>query len=380
VFRWASSEILTMTLLVQNMAMNMTRFWGWWVYELGLLLPNWLRDFFYAPPAQLFARLNNFQITYSCFENGSEKILGSFYLHKEGKQLHDDFFKEQAQWVNATKILLLNSKQVLKKRLDLPLAIQNNLEQVISYELDRYTPFKPDQCYFTTQIVGKNKANNRLILELIFLSKQKFKLYCKELLDFGLVVDAVIHEDDHQRHTVNGYGQQYNLMPAEYRRNKAQNFKLVNHFLAGCFLLLTVIAIGLPFWFQHRTLVDLQQQVASVKHKAAEVDDIKAETIAMLQVEKKIVAQKRQAPVILNVVEQLSKLLPKDTWLRSFEYTSDKFLLQGLSASSSALIGLLEASPYFKQTTMVSPVTRDSQEKLDQFQLETYIESTHDAR
>jgi general secretion pathway protein L len=99
-----------------------------------------------------------------------------------------------------------------------------------------------------------------------------------------------------------------------------------------------------------------------------------------VQLEKQLNSLKQDSPVIINVIEQLSNLLPKDTWLRSFEYKNNKFLLQGASASSSKLIELLESSPYFKQTAMVSPVTRDSVEGVDEFQLETLRESPNDPK
>ncbi len=275
---------------------------------------------------------------------------------------------------------MLNPKQLLKTRLDLPLAAQENIAQVISYELDRYTPFTPEQCYFATQVLGKNTAGHRLILELLFISKPKLDHYCKTLQDLGLGLDIVAHASDGQRYRSNAHTLPYNLLPTAFQANQQQNFKQLKRILTICLLALMGIALGLPFWVQHNTLESLQQQVMVTRKQANEVEGIKAETTALLQAEQKIMALKQQAPVILNIIEQLSKLLPKDTWLRSFEYKDNKFMLQGLSASSSALIGLLEESPHFRQTTLVSPVIRDSQEALDQFQLETTLESSHDPR
>ncbi|NOT85907.1 MAG: PilN domain-containing protein [Methylococcaceae bacterium] len=369
-----------MTLLVFNLATQWHRFWGWWLYELALLTPNWLRKLFSTPRELLFMRLHNFQVTFYRVLKGIEQPLASFYLHEEGKQAHLDFLKQHPEWQQATLILLLNARQLLKKRLDLPLATQENLAQVIGYELDRYTPFNGEQCYFTTQILGKNKARNRLALELMVISKAKLNGIIKELQYLGITADIMAHESDAQYYYSNAYTQQYNALPAEFRRKQTQNFKWTKRFLTLCFGMLAGIAIALPFWSQHQTLTKLQQQVAVAKHKALEIEGLQTETNTLLQAEKKIIRLKRQAPVILNVVEQLSKLFPKDTWLRSFEYTDNKFLLQGVSASSSALIGLLEKSPYFKKTTLVSPVTRNSEEKLDQFQLETHPESAHDLR
>lgn len=369
-----------MLLLAQNMTKQVQQFFDWWFHELGLLTPNWLRKLVSTARPQLFIRLHNFQVFITYYEQDIEKTLLEFYLHKEGIAQQAAFFKAHPQWQQATKILLLSPKQLLKTRLDLPLAAQSNLRQVISYELDRYTPFTPEQCYFAAHIVGKNSTGNRLMVELLFIYKPKLHLHCQTLSEIGLGANIIAHNSDAENYRANPYALPYNFLPNSLRNQQGQKLKQVKRLLLICFLALTGIAIALPFWAQQTTLDKLQQQVASAKRQALEVDSIETETTALLQAEQKIIALKQEAPMILNILEQLSKLLPKDTWLRQFEYAEHKFILQGLSASASDLIGLLEDSPYFKQTTLVSPVTRDSQEPLDQFQLETTLESVHDVQ
>lgn len=366
-----------MLLLAQNMMQQTQHFFRWWGYELGGIMPAWLRQVFYTPRPQLFIRLHNFQVDLFCFEQGVEKNLCHVYLHKEGIQCLNEFLLNHPEWVQATKILLLDAKQLLKTRLTLPLAAQENLAQVVSYELDRYTPFTSAQCYFSTRILGKNPAGNRLLVDLLFIARPRLDCYYQDLQAIGLNVDMIAHASDVNQYHTNTYVQPYNLLPAQYRRQERQDIARLNGLFAVCFLILTSMAIALPFWWQQKVLTDLQQQVALVRQQANAVETIKAETTSLLQVEQAVVELKQQAPVILNIIEQLSQLLPKDTWLRNFEYHDHKFMLQGLSASSSALINILEASPYFQQTALVSPVTRDSQEALDQFQLQTYLENAH---
>lgn len=362
-----------MFLLAQNSGKQVQHFFDWWFYELGQLIPQGLKKCFHMPPPQLFIRLHNFQVFMSYFEQDVEKPLLVVYQHKEGIQQLVSFFKQHPEWQRATKILLLNAKQLLKTRLDLPLAAQANLDQVMGYELDRYTPFAAAQCYFVAQVLGKNAAGNRLHVALLFISKLKLLHHCKALAEMGLSVDIVAHANDVERFRTNTYKPPYNFLPAQYR-NQRQDLRRLKRFMAICFLVLTSIAAGLPFWSQQNSLNTLQQQVSMAKKQAHEVEDIRAETTGLLRAEQQIVTLKQQAPVILDVVEQLSKLLPKDTWLSSFEYREGKFVLRGLSASASGLINLLEESPLFKQAMMVSPVIRDAQHALDQFQLETTLE------
>lgn len=364
-----------MFLLAQNMSKQVQHFFDWWFAELGQLIPQSVKKIVYTPQPQLLIRMHNFQILMSTFEQGIEKPLLDVYQHKEGAQQLRHFFKQHPEWQRASKLLLLNPKQLLKTRLDLPLAAQTNLTQVISYELDRYTPFTAAQCYFVTQIVGKNVTGSRLNVVLLFISKLKLLHHCKALAEMGLSVDTIAHEHDLERFRTNAKTP-YNFLPTQYHHHyQQQNLKLLKRMVMLCFLTLTGIAAGLPFWSQQNTLDSLQQQVTTAKKQAYEVEAIKTETTGLLQAEQDIIALKQQSPIILNILEQLSKLLPKDTWLSSFEYKKHKFILQGASASASGLISLLEDSPNFKQSMLISPVTRDAQQQADQFQLETTYES-----
>ncbi|WP_157199165.1 hypothetical protein [Methylomonas koyamae] len=54
-------------------------------------------------------------------------------------------------------LLRLNPGQALQKRLFLPAAAQENLQQVVGFELDRYTPFSADQVYYAAIVLGKTE-------------------------------------------------------------------------------------------------------------------------------------------------------------------------------------------------------------------------------
>ncbi len=73
------------------MTKQIQHFFGWWFYELGLLVPRWLQHVFYTAKPQLFIRLHNYQVFFTSFEQGVEKNLLGFYLHKEGIQQLAEF-------------------------------------------------------------------------------------------------------------------------------------------------------------------------------------------------------------------------------------------------------------------------------------------------
>lgn len=69
------------------------------------------------------------------------------------------------------------------------------------------------------------------------------------------------------------------------------------------------------------------------------------------------------------MLNELSKLLKDDTWLTHFQYTDKHLQVQGQSPAASALIGILEASPYFANVAFVSPLTQDKNTGRERFQI-----------
>lgn len=326
----------------------------------------------------LLIRLNSHQVCFLSRAQDKEQTLAQFSLNHEGAQQREAFFTQNPQWQRAEKILLLGPKQALMRQLTLPIATQENLTQVIAYEIDRYLPYKTEEIYFLARLLGKNKEATLLNVELVCSPKDRLHQYCKTLQNWGQPLDAAIFDHGPQIAIQNGdYSYSHNLLPPALRRQKPKAPAILINTLAAALLLLTLLTGALPLWLQANTLSDLQQKVQVAKQQAEEVDALKSDADAMLAIADKISILKQQAPSVLNILQQLSELLPKDTWLKNFEFSGNKVSLQGLTASTAALIGLLEASPYFQQTSFTSPVTQDSQAGLDRFQLDTLIEANH---
>ena len=62
--------------------------------------------------------------------------------------------------------LVLTPEQALLKTITLPLATEENLREVVGFELDRHTPFTPDQAYYDVQIVRRDPQNEKIVVSL----------------------------------------------------------------------------------------------------------------------------------------------------------------------------------------------------------------------
>ncbi|MCF7999923.1 MAG: PilN domain-containing protein [Methylovulum sp.] len=355
--------------------MMILNFWHWWINELSILMPSWFRLLFFTNrQALLFIRYTNFQVDFYGMEAGVEKKLAHFYLHNEGKIQCQAFFEEHSNWQSAKKVLLLNHHQVLRRNLSLPIAAQENLNQVIAYELDRYTPLNANQAYYSARLLGKNKENNQIYVELTCITKKKLNYFFDEFMAWGMPIDIICYDYGLENIKSESQAQSYNLLSKDLHPTRGNTTEIFARILGSIFLLLCAVSIIFPFWSLSHRLSELERQTTDAQRKAGQVEQLKSDANLTLELASTVNNLKQQTPSTTLILKELTGILPDNTWLKSFDLSENKLRLEGLSKSSSALIGLLEASPYFEQTSFVSPVVQDSRAGMDMFTLETRIE------
>jgi len=71
----------------------------------------------------------------------------------------------------------------------------------------------------------------------------------------------------------------------------------------------------------------------------------------------------------VKLLDAFTRLLPDDTWVSQLNLVDGAIELQGTTASASALVGLLEASPVVAKVRFRTPITADPVTKLERFEL-----------
>jgi|WetSurMetagenome_2_1015567.scaffolds.fasta_scaffold07411_5 Tfp pilus assembly protein PilN len=75
----------------------------------------------------------------------------------------------------------------------------------------------------------------------------------------------------------------------------------------------------------------------------------------------------------LEIVKELSDILPSSVWITEFHYNKNELDLTGFAASASGLISILDDSPLFHESEFTAPITRDMEGK-ESFRIKTKIE------
>ena len=117
--------------LNKNVTFEIKPFLRWWARELAFLVPLKIRQFFYAPQAAIIIRSNAEQFELSYEIGGEQKHLANVArdISKAAavkNLLADERFK------NVIFVFRLSKNDALSKTVNLPLAAQTNILQVVS--------------------------------------------------------------------------------------------------------------------------------------------------------------------------------------------------------------------------------------------------------
>ncbi len=342
------------------------RFFSWWLAQLLDLLPAPLRRLVDLDPERWVLTADGGGVRVARVQGGeaAETVVARFPLDADaGPEMRD---WERQRRADADLTLRLPQALALCKRVTLPLAAEENLREVVRFRMDTETPFKADRVYFDYRILERDAAGKRLALEILAVPRAAADPYLERLEALGIVPDALDVEDG---------GGAVNLLPTERRRVRESGIGRLDAVLATLGGVLLVAAVAIPLWRDHRTLAELQVRTAEVKKKADAVKKLEDKFETLTTTSRFLVEKKKTSPVTIAVLAELTRLLPDDAWLYQFELNGKEVLIQGEAATSSAIIGLIEASPLFGNVTFRSPVTQNRVTGGERFNLAAEVQA-----
>ncbi|WP_460034059.1 PilN domain-containing protein [Methylothermus subterraneus] len=352
------------------------RFWHWWQDQLSQAIPQQLRSWFSHRQPILIALPSEEELQAWQWEGRGQAVPLRPLAQPSGLEamLSSLRARESAEEVSFTLVLLPG--QYLRKTILLPSAVEENLRQVIAFELDRQTPFSADQVYFTSRIVERLPASRQLKVEIVltpraFLDAQLTRLHQANLKPHR--VDAALLEGQ----TPVPLG--LDLLPSRWRPRETRWQKRLDWSLAGVLAALLGLALALPLVMQHRILSALEAQVAQLRKAAQASSALQQQVTALEQAARFGITRKQATPPMIVAIEELAQRLPQDTWLTGFSYRNGELRIDGSSPNASKLIEILESSPIFQNTHFVSPVTQDRNTGLERFQISMTLGYERDA-
>ena len=91
-------------------------------------------------------------------------------------------------------VIGLSPRDVLRKKIVLPAAVEENFLQALGYDLDRHTPFKADELYYDATVVDRTPARGTITVDLAAARRAVVDPLLRHVATWGADVVAVVPE------------------------------------------------------------------------------------------------------------------------------------------------------------------------------------------
>ncbi|MGZ8172794.1 MULTISPECIES: PilN domain-containing protein [Methylobacter] len=347
--------------------LDVKKFFRWWLRELDFLVPEKIRQLVNEKRGFIIVRPEGNQLALTYRLNEQAEPLAILERNASGIAQYKALRAKDERLAKANLILRLTAQEAIQKELALPVAVKENLSQVVAYELDRYTPFKPEQVYFAVKPLEGEHEPGQIRVMLVLTPRETLDALYDDIkaMDMSpLFVDYEATPNDlEQRYDG------YNLLPESLRDKTANTPRLIYTALIAAIFLLLGAVLALPVLFEYQTVNALQEKIDAIEKDAKEVKALQLEIDAMIDETRLLIAEKNAAPPVIEMLNTLSALIKDNTWLSYIQYSDGHLQIQGESPAASALIGVLEDSELFADARFVSPVTQDKASGQERFQV-----------
>lgn len=340
------------------------KFISWWRGEMLGLAALVMGDRLRRRRDSITVEVGDDKVLFALRSDGAAALLGAMDLGE------DKLNAGVRQAISAGKAggqklaLRLPSSLGLTKTLSFPFAAESNLDQVVSFEVSRQTPFKADQVYCGHRLVKRDDKAKTLKVHLTVVPKNGVERQFAALKKWGLVPDSLelFNRDGDTEGTIE-------LHPSEHRGHGAGGWLRRHRLAAAALVALLAALIIVPLIGKRGTEVDLASRIEAVRAEALAASAIRNDIRDLMGRNSFLHSHKRKVPAMTALLNEVTRLLPDSSWLNRLEVHDGEIQIHGNSPQASALIEILERSPYLSNVRFRSPVTRDARTSNERFHI-----------
>ncbi|MDQ1315409.1 MAG: ral secretion pathway protein [Pseudomonadota bacterium] len=265
--------------------------------------------------------------------------------------------------------ICLPATQVLRKEVTLPLAAAENLSQVLGFELARQTPYTADQVYYDQRLLREDRRANRLHVLLGVAPRTVVDEMLSHLAAWNITPQAVAVSDE-----LESAGNCLNLLPARLRPASSRAGYWLYGAMAGVTLILFAAMLAAPLWKKREVVIALQPALTQARQQADAVDALKQEQERLLAEYNFPIEHRLTIPARVALLEEVTRILPDNTWLQQLDIHGMEISMQGNTSSSAKLVGLFEQSTLLENANFKSPLVK-VQGSEERFQLAAVVKA-----
>jgi hypothetical protein len=145
-------------------------------------------------------------------------------------------------------------------------------------------------------------------------------------------------------------------------------------FLIAALLGMVILALFLPLYLENQKVSAIDQEISARKDAVKKIESLKNEYKGLQEEVKAIVGYSQDKQNTLQVLKELTVILPKSVWLTRVHINDTNVAIEGYATSATGILPRIEASPYFSKVEFTSPTIRDVRMNMDRFVIRMELE------
>jgi general secretion pathway protein L len=357
------------TIALGRFSAPLGQFIHWWLGELRSCVPARLRSGFGRQQQTLVVGMESERAVFELWKTGVARNIGHIDLGQTAT-VRSELAKIRRR-INPRRteiVLCFPHDRLLRRQVNLPLAATENLREVLMFEMDRHTPFQPGEVYFDYRLLHTDVAAKRISVDLAAIPRATADEAIRLLQEWNLAPDrvSVVQNDPTTREAMS-------LLPPDTKSQRGRLGRRLTVFFASIAGTLSVAAVGLEYHRQTALLAIYQSAVEESHARGLAAESVKKQVAGLLEQSRHVALQKRNQHRVVEILAEVTRLLPDNSWISQLRLQGDQLVLSGYSPAASVLIGPLEDSPMLAQVHFASPVTIDPKLGVERFDLSASI-------
>jgi general secretion pathway protein L len=255
--------------------------------------------------------------------------------------------------------------QFFLRDMTVPKAALGALSKILDQEVVRRTPFQPSDIWHAATVVGEGAPDVLAMCHWI-IRKERAE---KAMADLGLKssdVDFLAAADD-------ASGGALPVIALRETSDEEPGWVLrAVRLLAVAGLGVVILGLAAFEWSQASVASSIETSLVEARQGAQSGRDGISPTARLR-------ALKADAG-ILEVWDELSRILPDHTFLTESRIADGKVTLSGFSADAARLVRIIDQSPLFSSATLTAAITPDATERKDRFSISFKVRGGRTAR
>ena len=337
--------------------MRIARFFHWWRGQLAQVLPPSLRAGRQRARATLLVDETADGVVLRLRQRGQLRELGP--LEDAARNLPG------AVRDGRTRVVVRPlAKGVLVREVELPAAAAAAPRHALELNMDTYTPFRPDEVCFGFATLPRKSSQANLAVRLAVVPRERMERMLAPLAALRLEATGEL--------AIGEGGGAVGLVFEPADRSHTSG-RLVTGTLVALNLALAMVLVVVPWQRQSAELETLEAQFASARKEAEAVSLVERSLETQRARLDFLATEMGRRPSMAVLLEELSRLLPDDSWLIALLVKRDTVRMQGFSSRASHLIAALQNSSLLVQARFGSPVVSDPRTGAERFDIQANL-------